>query len=207
MAHVAGNAALDFVGTVSERGTRNEEGLDSGATLGRWYVEAGLVDRVPPVSEPDLNRARELREHLFDVVTALLEGTPIPERSRLALNRVASQQGPINSVGPDGRRVRRGDAAACLAAVAQAGVALVDPTDGAILKLCADDLCTHPFLDRSRAKARRWCDMETCGDRAKVRRYRAQQAAARSHRDGSLVVSRPSQGLPPARSEFGVDDV
>ena len=175
--HVAGNVALDFVGTVSERGTRNEEGLDSGPTLGRWYVEAGLVDRTPPVMESELDRARQLREHLFDVVTALLGGTPIPERSRLALNRAASQQGPISSVGPDGRRVRRGNASACLAAVAQAGVDLVNPSDGAILKLCADDLCTHPFLDRSRAKARRWCDMDTCGDRAKVRRYRAQRTA------------------------------
>jgi predicted RNA-binding Zn ribbon-like protein len=180
MVHVAGNVALDFVGTVSERGTRNEDGLDSGPTLGRWYVEAGLVDRIPPVTESELNRARQLREHLFDVVAALLDGTPIPERSRLALNRAARQQGPINSVGPDGRRVRRGDAAACLAAVAQAGVDLVDPQDGAVLKLCADNLCTHPFLDRSRAKARRWCDMDTCGDRAKVRRYRAQKSAPQS---------------------------
>jgi predicted RNA-binding Zn ribbon-like protein len=172
MVHIAGNVALDFVGTVAERGTRDEEGLDSAATLGRWYVEAGLVDRAPQVDQSGLDRARELREHLFQVVSALLGNAPIPERSRLALNRAASQQGPITTVDPNGRLLRRGDAAACLAAVAQAGVELVHPADGAVLKLCADDLCTHPFLDRSRAKARRWCDMETCGDRAKVRRYR-----------------------------------
>jgi hypothetical protein len=35
MVHIAGNVALDFVGTVAERGTRDEEGLDSAATLGR----------------------------------------------------------------------------------------------------------------------------------------------------------------------------
>lgn len=178
MVHVAGNVALDFVATVAERGTGNEEGLDSGATLGRWYVEAGLVDRAPHVDESELNRALELREHLYVMVSALLNETPIPERSRLALNRAASRQGPINSVGAEGQHLRRGDASACLAAVAQAGVDLVDPHDGAVLKLCADDLCTHPFLDRSRAKARRWCDMETCGDRAKVRRYRQTQKAA-----------------------------
>jgi predicted RNA-binding Zn ribbon-like protein len=178
MVHIAGNVALDFVGTVSERGTRDEEGLDSGATLGGWYVAAGLVDRAPDVDQAALARAIELREHLHQVVVALAGHTAIPERSRRALNRAAGQQGPVSSVAPDGRRVRRGDAAACLAAVAHAGVDLVDPDDGAVLKFCADDTCTHPFLDRSRAKSRRWCDMESCGDRAKVRRYRSTRKPA-----------------------------
>jgi len=105
-------------------------------------------------------------------VRSLVEGTTLPERSRSALNRVARQQGPVQALRPDGRRVRQGDARACLAAVAQAGLELFDRADGAVVRYCADDRCTHPFLDRSRSKLRRWCDMNTCGDRAKVRRYR-----------------------------------
>jgi predicted RNA-binding Zn ribbon-like protein len=31
------------------------------------------------------------------------------------------------------------------------------------------------FEDESRAGRRRWCDMATCGNRAKVRRYRARR--------------------------------
>jgi predicted RNA-binding Zn ribbon-like protein len=178
LVHVAGNVALDFVGTVSERGTRNQEGLDGAATLAHWYLDAGLVDELPHVDEADLAQARQLREQVYNLVLALLNRTPIPERTRLAVNRIAREPGPTKTLGKHGHPVRRGDAQACLAAVAHAAVDLVDPNDGATLKLCADELCTHPFLDRSRAKARRWCDMETCGDRAKVRRYRAAQKAA-----------------------------
>jgi len=45
------------------------------------------------------------------------------------------------------------------------------------VKMCEDDRgCGVLFLDTSRNQSRRWCSMESCGNRAKVRRYRAQQA-------------------------------
>lgn len=41
---------------------------------------------------------------------------------------------------------------------------------------CADDRCGWFFIDTSRNRSRRWCDMKDCGNRAKVRRhYRRQQ--------------------------------
>jgi predicted RNA-binding Zn ribbon-like protein len=37
---------------------------------------------------------------------------------------------------------------------------------------CADDRgCGYLFIDRSRNRSRRWCSMESCGNRAKVVRY------------------------------------
>jgi predicted RNA-binding Zn ribbon-like protein len=41
------------------------------------------------------------------------------------------------------------------------------------LRVCADDGCRWLFVDRSPAGRRRWCDMRTCGNRAKVARHRA----------------------------------
>ncbi len=43
---------------------------------------------------------------------------------------------------------------------------------------CADDRgCGYLFLDMSRNRSRRWCSMDTCGNRAKARRhYRRQKA-------------------------------
>jgi predicted RNA-binding Zn ribbon-like protein len=38
------------------------------------------------------------------------------------------------------------------------------------LKCCAG--CDRLFLDHSRNRSRRWCDMRTCGNREKVRRHR-----------------------------------
>jgi len=41
------------------------------------------------------------------------------------------------------------------------------------LKVC--DGCGRLFLDASRNRSRRWCDMQECGNRAKVARYRARK--------------------------------
>jgi predicted RNA-binding Zn ribbon-like protein len=45
-------------------------------------------------------------------------------------------------------------------------------------RICANDGCRWVFEDTSRAGRRRWCDMSSCGNRAKVRRYRSKQKAA-----------------------------
>jgi predicted RNA-binding Zn ribbon-like protein len=37
--------------------------------------------------------------------------------------------------------------------------------------ICEGGLCGWLFLDESRGKRRRWCDMNDCGGRAKARRY------------------------------------
>ncbi len=41
------------------------------------------------------------------------------------------------------------------------------------LKLCAADDCARAFIDRSRNRSAQWCSMATCGNRAKVRAFRA----------------------------------
>jgi predicted RNA-binding Zn ribbon-like protein len=46
------------------------------------------------------------------------------------------------------------------------------------LRECASDTCEWLFLDRSRNHTRRWCDMNDCGGRAKVRRFRAKRGAS-----------------------------
>ena len=41
------------------------------------------------------------------------------------------------------------------------------------IKVCASDTCDWIFYDTSRTSRRRWCDMATCGNRAKAARHRA----------------------------------
>ncbi|HEX5823256.1 MAG TPA: CGNR zinc finger domain-containing protein, partial [Candidatus Limnocylindrales bacterium] len=43
------------------------------------------------------------------------------------------------------------------------------------IRICASDTCRWLFYDESRSGRRRWCDMATCGNRAKARRHRARQ--------------------------------
>ena len=39
------------------------------------------------------------------------------------------------------------------------------------LRRCANDACLWLFLDESKNATRRWCDMASCGNRAKARRH------------------------------------
>lgn len=45
--------------------------------------------------------------------------------------------------------------------------------DARLIKQCAAEDCGVFFLDKSRAGTRRWCSMSNCGNRNKVRRFRA----------------------------------
>jgi predicted RNA-binding Zn ribbon-like protein len=46
------------------------------------------------------------------------------------------------------------------------------------IKVCDNDRCLWVFYDTSRTGRRRWCDMATCGNRAKAARHRARSKAA-----------------------------
>jgi predicted RNA-binding Zn ribbon-like protein len=46
------------------------------------------------------------------------------------------------------------------------------------LRVCANEGCRYLFVDRSPTGRRRWCDMRTCGNQAKVARHRARARAS-----------------------------
>ena len=50
-------------------------------------------------------------------------------------------------------------------------------TEGELRRVreCAGDTCGWLFVDTSKNRSRRWCDMQDCGNVAKVRRYRKRQ--------------------------------
>jgi predicted RNA-binding Zn ribbon-like protein len=58
-----------------------------------------------------------------------------------------------------------------LAAVAWSAAGILASPDLRLLRECASPECGWLFVDRSRRKNRRWCEMSECGNRAKARRY------------------------------------
>jgi predicted RNA-binding Zn ribbon-like protein len=52
---------------------------------------------------------------------------------------------------------------------------LTSDADRGLLRECSDDTCAWLFVDRTKNHTRRWCDMETCGNRAKQARLRQRQ--------------------------------
>jgi predicted RNA-binding Zn ribbon-like protein len=64
-----------------------------------------------------------------------------------------------------------------LARVAQPLVEAIAGHSTDRFRICANDGCRWVFEDTSRGGRRRWCDMTTCGNRAKVRRFRSRHRA------------------------------
>jgi predicted RNA-binding Zn ribbon-like protein len=177
---VGGNLALDFVGTLNERTSSRVENLRSTPDLDDWIVRAGVLSSRPGALATDLSRAIALREAIYRVVAALVDEKPLPRKDLRSMNEAAAAAPPTVHVAASGHRRVQGDVAAALSAVARDGLELFDRADGAVLKWCADESCTHPFLDRSRGHRRRWCEMAACGDRAKAAAYRARRRAGAS---------------------------
>lgn len=49
------------------------------------------------------------------------------------------------------------------------------------IKVCANDGCRWLFYDETKGNTKRWCTDNDCGNRDKVRRFRARQAANAQH--------------------------
>lgn len=67
------------------------------------------------------------------------------------------------------------------------------------LRLCEAETCRWLFLDDTRNQRRRWCDMATCGSRAKMRSYRARRSGSPS--PSPMAAAHASTQAPPARKE------
>ncbi len=114
------------------------------------------------------------------VVTRLLRaeatGEGASERDLDALNRILSQGQNHRGVLPAVRGYgwgwigRADDVGRVLWPVAWSAALLLTGPDLARLKCC--DGCGRLFFDASRNRSRRWCDMQGCGNRAKVARHR-----------------------------------
>jgi predicted RNA-binding Zn ribbon-like protein len=174
---IAGHVALDFVATVAERTTTHVERLREPADLAHWLADAGVLDAPPPVTELDLENARELREALYGYVVHLTGG-PVPaEEARRILNRHAETGTVALRLDRRWQPRRTGDVRSALGAITRSALELgLDDERREAIRWCAGAACTRPFLDRSHGRRRRWCGMSTCGDKAKASAYRARRA-------------------------------
>jgi predicted RNA-binding Zn ribbon-like protein len=169
---VAGRLSLDFVATVSERGTSDLERLVTPRDLAGWISIARLTDRRLALTDTDLAAAKTLREAIFGLVTAWTQQTSPIERHRRIVNAAAAKNPPAPALTRGGHVRRSGDVDSVLAVLARDTLDLADSPERALVRWCADPSCTRPYVDKSRGHRRRWCGMRGCGDRAKAAAYR-----------------------------------
>jgi predicted RNA-binding Zn ribbon-like protein len=91
-----------------------------------------------------------------------------------------SRTGSARAIPPAAAEGAAGEAAVATrllqAPEADAADLLASPDDLARVRVCAGSEaggCGWLFLDRTKARTRRWCSMQDCGNRAKARRYYA----------------------------------
>lgn len=139
----------------------------------RWLQRSELGAAIE-VDEPGRRRAVELREAL----RALLRennGAPAAPDARAVVTRIA-RECPLVVTFADGA-ARPGPATGGLnGALAQIlAVMLTATADGSWtrLKACHEHVCEWAFYDRSRNRGGRWCSMQVCGSRSKMRTYRS----------------------------------
>jgi predicted RNA-binding Zn ribbon-like protein len=190
----AGHPALELVNTLDLRfSTDAKELLPAYGDLLRLVTQLGLLTTEQArrltrnVNEKDAQRVLtsvvELREALASVLYAWVDGRKPPAGQVEILERhfhAAAMR----------RRLRAGashlewswsaadqQADIPLWKLAQAASDLLASRDAERIKDCGDPGCRWLFLDLSKNHTRRWCDMKTCGNRMKARRYQARYHA------------------------------
>ncbi|MEI5102218.1 CGNR zinc finger domain-containing protein [Streptomyces sp. PmtG] len=130
------------------------------------------------VTEAELTAARRLRDALFLLTADHAHGRPKDPRHLAAVNDAAAALPLTARIAPDGTRAWAPGATGTqlLATVARDAVDLFTGPYAGRVRECAAHDCALLFVDTSRPGRRRWCAMERCGNRAKVRAHRAQRA-------------------------------
>ena len=118
-----------------------------------------------------------MREAIFEVFAARARGAPPPAGALRTLNKeLPTALARLRLVaGGGGYRTEWEDKDALdrmLWPVVRSVAELLTSDDLDRVRECAADNCAWLFLDRSKNRSRRWCDMAVCGNRAKVRRFR-----------------------------------
>lgn len=198
---VGGHPALDFVNTVQcwEDGRPGVEYLVDYAALARWHVVTGLLDArtlrpLEPGGPPDARRkawrqATGLRNALHRLFAALAADRPARQGDLDELQRVVAQTAPWRRMQADGRKIvarwdfKGAPAQAILGPVAWSAAELLQRGPLDRIKACPpENGCGWLFLDLSKNRSRNWCSMKTCGNVAKVRRFRARRPQAPASR-------------------------
>jgi predicted RNA-binding Zn ribbon-like protein len=196
---------LDFVNTLHFSGSHKhtEDDTLKGPTHDHlrnpvdaldWLVEHDLLHAVtrdslqeryrlsPADGAQVLVRLRRLRQAMRGIVETTMESRPPSLANLLELNRAMRSHYVYElAPGPDGISLEhrhQGDPVdGAMARLAESLARELIQGQPDRLRICENRECSWVFSDRSRTGRRKWCDMATCGNRAKVARHRARQRA------------------------------
>jgi len=176
----AGAVCLDFAHTGGEGRHAVFETLHEPADLAEWLAQPPLAAVMTvAVTARELAAAKTLRQAIWDAAHAQAAHRPLPAEAVAAINAAAAAVPLIPELASGG--VTAGWAAPVRATQALSTLAreMIELLSGPLserIRECASGDCPLVFVDTSRPGARRWCAMERCGNRHKLRALRARRA-------------------------------
>jgi len=187
----AGILCLDFANTVTKRNQpgRSHDELASYARLVAFAKQAGVISPARAkllnqratlsvrVADRVLKSAAVLREAIYRVFSSIVAGQPAASKDLKLLNGFAIEawrhrcltQAPPGQYGWQWATEDADSFAQILWPIALSAVDLLTSDRLSAVRECAADDCAWLFLDESRNRSRRWCDMKVCGNRQKAR--------------------------------------
>jgi predicted RNA-binding Zn ribbon-like protein len=191
---IAGHVALDLVNTVDHRfgPPAPQERLVTYDDLLRFALQSEiLTDRQAKKlrrneasldeRETILQQVRYLREALAAVSYAQLDGQEPDAASLATLEDHFKQAAAHRHLVAENIQLAWNwsglsrEIAAPWWLLSQAAADLVLSDQSAHIRCCSSETCRWLFLDTSKNHTRRWCEMKTCGNRMKARRFHARQ--------------------------------
>lgn len=190
-----GVLCLDFANTVNWHASDHpEDALNGYSDLLDWGTAAGILSstqaaqlRQTAANQPEstaaaFDRAIQTREAIYRIFADFSEQGSVDPDDLAILNEALSRSLPH-------LRLTVSDAEFAwdwaedpdsldrvLWVVARSAGELLTSDQLDRVRQCADDRgCGYLFLDTSRNRSRRWCSMESCGNRAKARRHYQRQ--------------------------------
>ncbi len=189
---IGGELAFDFTNTSSGRGwPTHQEHLRSAENVVAWARHAKVmgeadaewlnarIARDAAFARLFLKRALDLREVIHTIAVEVAAGRPAPERETDRLAKEHAACVAHAKLAPEGGRYvwswapREAAVEAVLGPIALSALATLTQADLTRVKRCEGEKCGWLFLDTTKNKSRRWCEMEVCGNRAKQKRLSA----------------------------------
>lgn len=169
--------ATSFTGTLTERHGNTVERIPTPQRLVDWLAANGLA--VGSCTAAQLELARELRESIHAAATATAIRDALPPSAVQIINDRSVKGRAAATLTPEGKRRWRLGSASCvedaLSVIAADAISVIAGERDGELALCASPTCRAAFFDVSQSRTRRWCDMNTCGNRQKKARFNASQ--------------------------------
>jgi|SRR5215475_8346360 len=200
---IAGALCLDFANTIHDSHAEDkEEELHAISDVLQWAKEAGLL----PSADHDrlavhyhrnsreaaaaLSKTIAIRDLLMLIFARVANGRPVSSRDLSGLNLALAQAPGLLRVRKNSGRIETGWTSAAdglrqiLFPVLTSAAELLASDRLGRVRECASADCTWLFVDESRNRSRRWCDMSACGNRMKARRhYQRAKAKTNGHQD------------------------